>query len=118
MLEEAKERLNIALGTSNGFYKYCELYPIYGSGEGVSTFPVIWLVASSTMGEIYKDKCQGAEFLSCDKSFSVILALLEFVDGVTNQANMFSYNNVPPETFILVTPKDSQLWSNLLWMAG
>eukprot|EP00957_Ditylum_brightwellii_P147673 11245868-Ditylum_brightwellii.AAC.1 len=49
----------MALGISEDYYMHCSIYPFYGSGQGATNLPVI----------------------------SGIIALLGFVDDLTNQAN-------------------------------
>eukprot|EP00957_Ditylum_brightwellii_P167970 12786073-Ditylum_brightwellii.AAC.1 len=67
-LEEAKYRLKTALGVSDDCYTHCELYPMYGSGQGAAHSPHIWLVISSTICDIYDENAKGAEFVSPDQA--------------------------------------------------
>eukprot|EP00957_Ditylum_brightwellii_P204366 15338884-Ditylum_brightwellii.AAC.1 len=118
MLEEAKFRLKTALGVSDEYYTHCCMYPIYRSGQGATNNPQIWLAISSTMCGICKECAQGAEFVSPNQAVSVLLAILGFVDDVTNQVNMFQDNIVTVDKLINDMKRDSQLWDMLLWLTG
>ena len=48
-LENAKYRLKTALGVSDEYYQHCKLFPIYGSGQGATNSPQIWLAISSVL---------------------------------------------------------------------
>eukprot|EP00957_Ditylum_brightwellii_P197466 15045905-Ditylum_brightwellii.AAC.1 len=66
ILEEEKYRLKTALGVSDDYCTHCELFPIYGSGQGATNVPHIWLAISSTICDIYNEHANGAEFVSID----------------------------------------------------
>eukprot|EP00957_Ditylum_brightwellii_P115386 8800368-Ditylum_brightwellii.AAC.1 len=92
MLEQTKYRLKTVLGVSNEYYQHCTTFPIYGSGQGATNSFGIWLTISSTIGERYEQSANGTEFISPDKAISLALAILGFMDDVTNQVNMFTDN--------------------------
>ena len=48
-LQEIRYKLKTLLGVSDEDYQHCELYPIYGTGQGSGSSPGIWLVISSTL---------------------------------------------------------------------
>eukprot|EP00957_Ditylum_brightwellii_P135139 10303033-Ditylum_brightwellii.AAC.1 len=83
-LEQAKYRLKTALGLSEEYYQHCKTFPIYGSGQGATNSPGIWLTISSTIGNICEQSANDAEFISPDKAIALVLAILGFVDDVTN----------------------------------
>eukprot|EP00957_Ditylum_brightwellii_P066663 5059095-Ditylum_brightwellii.AAC.1 len=91
-LEQAKYRLKTALGISKEYYQHCTTFPIYGSGQGATNSLGIWLTIRSTIGDIYEQSANGAEFISPDKATTLVLAILGFVDNVTNQVNEFTDN--------------------------
>eukprot|EP00957_Ditylum_brightwellii_P073402 5578146-Ditylum_brightwellii.AAC.1 len=117
-LEEAKYKLKTALGVSDDYYTHCELFPIYGSGQGATILPHIWLDISSTIYDIYNEHAKGAEFFSPDQAIGVLLAILGFVDEVTNQVNMFQDNNATVNDLLQDMKHNSQLWASLLWLTG
>eukprot|EP00957_Ditylum_brightwellii_P025984 1964488-Ditylum_brightwellii.AAC.1 len=93
-LEQAKYRLKTALGVSEEYYQHCKTFSIYGSGQGATHSPGIWLPISSTVGYIHEQSANGAEFISPDKTIAIILAVLGFVNNVTNQVNELTDNQI------------------------
>jgi hypothetical protein len=49
MLEETKYKLKTSMGVSDEFYKNCQAFPIYGTGQGSGNSPVIWCIVSSVL---------------------------------------------------------------------
>eukprot|EP00957_Ditylum_brightwellii_P077305 5875386-Ditylum_brightwellii.AAC.1 len=60
----------MTLGASEESYSHCQLYPIYGSGQGATNSPTIWLV------------------------HQVVFVILGFIDDVPTQVNMFCNSNI------------------------
>eukprot|EP00957_Ditylum_brightwellii_P192329 14641259-Ditylum_brightwellii.AAC.1 len=52
----------MALGVSDDYYQYFEAFPIYGTGQGSTNLPTIWLIISSTLFDIHKELSNGATF--------------------------------------------------------
>eukprot|EP00957_Ditylum_brightwellii_P104753 7983723-Ditylum_brightwellii.AAC.1 len=61
-LEEARLKLKTTLGVSEDFYQHCEVFPIYGTGQGSTKLPIIWLIISSTLFDIHKELIIRATF--------------------------------------------------------
>eukprot|EP00957_Ditylum_brightwellii_P100988 7697163-Ditylum_brightwellii.AAC.2 len=61
-LAEAKFKLKTALGVSKDYYQHCEASPIYGTGQGSTNLPTIWLTISSTLFDIHEELNHGAMF--------------------------------------------------------
>eukprot|EP00957_Ditylum_brightwellii_P054001 4090237-Ditylum_brightwellii.AAC.1 len=97
------------LGVSKESDSCIKFYPIYGSGQGVTDSLAIWLVISSTMYDIYEQDATRANFISPDGVHSVLLAILGFVDDVTNQVKTFSDNGITVQQLLHVMKKDIQL---------
>eukprot|EP00957_Ditylum_brightwellii_P087748 6681729-Ditylum_brightwellii.AAC.1 len=108
----------MALGVSGEYYQLCTTFLIYGSGEGATNSPCIWLIISSTIGVIYEQSTNGVEFISPDNAITLVLAILGFVDDFTNQVNKFTDNQVATSQFLPKMRDDGQLWSSLLWLIG
>jgi hypothetical protein len=118
-LKEAKYKLKTLLGVSNGFYQNCTAYPIYGTGQGSANSPVIWLIVSSTLFTCHEQCAYEGTFTTPDKSLSVALSMVGFVDDSTGQVNDFTANPQPsPEVLNKFMQYDTQLWSDLLWLSG
>eukprot|EP00957_Ditylum_brightwellii_P209498 15361996-Ditylum_brightwellii.AAC.1 len=75
----------MVLGVSDDYYTHCELFPIYGSGQGATNLSHIWLAIRSTICDIYNEYAKGEEFVSPDQAIQVLLAILGFVDDMNNQ---------------------------------
>jgi hypothetical protein len=118
-LKEAKYKLETLLGVSDEFYQNCTAYPIYGAGQGSGNSPVIWLIVSSTLFTCHEQYAYGATFTTPDKSLSVALSMVGFVDDSTGQVNDFTAAPQPsPEVLNKCMQYDAQLWSDLLWLSG
>ena len=118
-LQEAKYKLKTLLGISDEFYQNCTAYPIYGTGQGSANSPVIWLIISSTLFTCHEQQAYGATFTTPDKTLSVALSMVGFVDDSTGQVNDFTADPQPsPETLNKFMQYDAQLWSDLLWLSG
>ena len=79
----------------------------------------MWLVISSVLFNCYESRAHGATFESPDKSISLKLYRVGFVDDTQSYVNKF-LDDVPPtpaELIALLT-HDSQLWRDLLWTSG
>eukprot|EP00957_Ditylum_brightwellii_P140674 10715676-Ditylum_brightwellii.AAC.1 len=66
-LDQAKYCLKTALGVSDKYYQHCQLYPIYGSGQGATNSPQTWLIISSTLFDMFEESAHGATFVSPDQ---------------------------------------------------
>eukprot|EP00957_Ditylum_brightwellii_P014376 1081910-Ditylum_brightwellii.AAC.1 len=110
--------LKTALGVSDKYYQHCTTFPIYGSSQGATNLPGIWLTISSIIGDIYEQSANSAEFISPGNAIALVLEIHGFVDNVTNQANMFTDDQVTTSQLLLKMREDSQLWSILLWLMG
>ena len=118
-LKEAKYHLKTQLGVSEEFYQHCEFYPIYGSGQGSGNSPVIWLVISSVLYDCYEERAHGALFETVDRTVSIRLYMVGFVDDANGQTNDFANPIQPsPEKLNEMSRHDVQLWNDLLWRMG
>jgi hypothetical protein len=118
-LREAKYKLKTILGISEEFYSHCKIFPIYGTGQGSANSPVIWTIVSSVLFDVHAEAGHGAQFTSPDKSMSVNLSMVGFVDDSTGHVNKFNDDVQPhPDALAEIMRLDAQLWSNLLWLSG
>ena len=76
-------------------------------------------MVSSIFFNCYESKAHGALFESPDRSISLQLYRVGFVDDTQSYVNKFE-DDVPPspEEMIRLLTHDSQLWSDLLWASG
>jgi hypothetical protein len=118
-LQEAKYKLKTAMGVSDDFYQHCSSYPIYGTGQGSTNSPVIWIIISSTLFDIHNQKAHGATFCSPDQSMSISFSIVGFVDDSNCQTNHFLSNDQQScDDLIAAASSDAQLWADLLWLSG
>eukprot|EP00957_Ditylum_brightwellii_P174651 13298337-Ditylum_brightwellii.AAC.1 len=99
----------MALEVSNDFYQHCEVFPIYGTGQGSTNLPIMWLIISSTLFNIYKELGNGATFCDTLQQVEVHITLVGFVNDTAGQANDFQNNHVTPEELIMLMQEDAQL---------
>ena len=118
-LQEAKYQLKTQMGISKAFYQHCELFPIYGTGQGSGNSPVIWCIISSILFDCHATKAHGATFESPDKTISITVYMIGFVDDSTGQVNDFN-SDIQPHPSVLINRMrhDAQLWNDLLWSSG
>ena len=118
-LEEAKYYLKTKLGVSERHYQHCQLYPIYGSGQGAGNSPAIWCVISTILFDTYEDKAHGAIFSSPDGSVTTALHMIGFVDDTSGSVNDFLREQpATPDYYIAKAQEDAQRWNNLLSLSG
>jgi len=99
-LEETKYKLKTSLGILYAFYKSCQAFPIYGTGQGSGDSPAIWCIVSSTLFLCHQECTHGAFFCTADSSTSILLSMIGFVDNSTGQVNNFMNNQQPDPKFL------------------
>jgi hypothetical protein len=118
-LEETKYKLKASLGVSDKFYKNCQAFPIYGTGQGSRNSPDIWCIVSSVLFSCHKENAHGAYFCTPDQQMLVSFSMIGLVDDSTGQTNTFqSIDQSQPELLRAIMQINAQLWSNLLWLSG
>jgi hypothetical protein len=118
-LEDAKYRLKTALGVSDSDYSHDDAFPIYGTGQGSTNSPPIWIIISSTLFDIHLEKANGATFCSPDRSVEIAFSIVGFVDDSNCQTNDFLADSQPsPAALAKLAEDDAKLWSSLLWLSG
>ena len=114
-LAEARYHLKTKLGISEEFVQHCRAHPLFGTGQGSGNSPMYWLFISSTLFDVYESKATGATYESHDKTLSITIYIVGFVDDTRNTENQFTAHPQPPtEALIAQTILDSQLWHDLL----
>ncbi len=94
-LQEARYKLKPALGVSESEYSHDEVSPIYGTGQGSTNSPIIWIIISSTLFDIHIQKAHGATFCSPDQSIEIAFSIVGFVDDSNCQTNDFKADPQP-----------------------
>ena len=119
-LEQAKYYLKTKFGISEEYAQHTQQCPWFGTGQGSGNSPFYWLLISSTLYDVYCSKTTGgATYNSPDKTLTVKLHLLGFVDDVSNRTNLNpnvdsqELNNIL-DALIEQASRDSQLWHDIL----
>eukprot|EP00957_Ditylum_brightwellii_P141175 10755417-Ditylum_brightwellii.AAC.1 len=73
------------------------MFPIYGTGQGSTNSPTIWLIISSTLFDIHEELSNRATFSDKVQEIEMHITLVGFVDDVTGQTNDFYDENVTPD---------------------
>eukprot|EP00957_Ditylum_brightwellii_P093452 7117000-Ditylum_brightwellii.AAC.1 len=84
------------------------MFLIYGTGQGSTNSPTIWLMISSTLFNIHEKLSNGAIFSDTVQEIEVHITLVGFVDDVTGQTNGFYNKDVTPEELIHLMQEDAQ----------
>jgi hypothetical protein len=118
-LEEAKFKIKTMLGVTEEFCQNCLLFPIYGTGQESGNSPQMWCVISSVPFDCHAERAHGATFESPDRSESITVCMIGFVDDSTSSVNDFFSNTQPdPKVLVGMMREDAQLWNDLLWSSG
>ena len=89
-LEQATYLVRTELGLSPTGYNHSEDEPIYGTGQGSSNSPAIWLFVSSALLDAYEEWAESAKYSTPTADCSVDVNMVGFVDDNTGQNNDFS----------------------------
>ena len=92
-LREAKYLLKTKLGISESAFQHCKLYPVYGTGQGSSASPTIWVLISCRLFEIQDIYSTGASFESPTGKYKIQVHCIGFVDDTYSTVNKFSNIN-------------------------
>ena len=118
-IEEAKYKLKLNASVSEEHYSHFNITPIHGIGQGLSNGPCPWLLISSISLDQCNKRAHGAMFETPDKSLSIQMYLVGFVDDANGNINSFTKNvQTPIQELLHKMQHDAQLWHNLLWNSG
>ena len=95
------------------------IFPIYGSGQGSGNSPGLWCAISSVLFDVYKQQGCGASFYSPDKTITVKLYMIGFVDDTSGSTNDFLLPKPAPLThYANLAIHDAQWWNDTLQLSG
>jgi hypothetical protein len=117
-LEDAKYLLKTKLGISEAFFSHCKLVPIFGTGQGSANSPIIWVLISSHLFQAHEAKANGATFISPDRSTSIQVCMIGFVDDSNDCVNNFESTDQSHQSLLPLACHDAQLWHELLSRSG
>ena len=119
-LEHARYHIRTDMGLSDESYNHLMQSPIYGTGQGSGNSPAIWCFISSLLYDCYDKKAAKAMYITPDRSETIELGMIGFVDDSNGQTNLFaSEESHSTQQQVLTQLKDNvQLWSDLLGVSG
>ena len=119
-LEQATYLVRTELGVSRTGYTHCDSDPIFGTGQGSSNSPAIWLFVSSALMDAYEDWAKSATYATPTEDCSVDVDMVGFVDDNTGQTNDFFGENNRANINAIVDQamKNAQHWFDLLGASG
>ena len=107
------------MGISTTSYSHCDLFPIYGSGQGSGNSPGLWCAISSVLFDVYEQQACGASFYSPDKMIAVKLYMIGFVDDTSGSTNDFLLPKPAPlHHYTNLATQDAQWWNDTLQLSG
>ena len=97
-------------------YNHSKDEPIYGTGQGSSNSPAIWLFVSSALMDAYEEWAESAKYSTPMGDCSVDVNMVRFVDDNTGQNNDF-FGEPSREKIDAIVEKamqNAQYWFDLL----
>ena len=118
-LEQAKFRIKTSMGISEEGYSHTNAFPVHGTGQGSGNSPTIWCFVCSILFDALDDRTTGAKFFSPDKSYSVQMRMIGFIDDCSQRVNRFEDHPQPSaEDLVGIMQREAQVWNDLLWASG
>jgi hypothetical protein len=119
-LEQAHYRIRTDLGLAPTGYSHSAENPIYGTGQGSSNSPMLWLFLDSILYDCYDSQARPAVYCTPDHLHRIALAMAGFVDDSNGQVNQFEKDEQERtwELILQHAKRNSQLWTNLLHASG
>ena len=119
-LEQATYLVRTELGLSPTGYNHCEDEPIYGTGQGSSNSPAIWLFISSALMDAYEEWAESAKYSTPTEDCQVNVNMIGFVDDNTGQNNDFfgEPNRANIDAIVDQAMGNAQSWFDLLGASG
>jgi exonuclease III len=115
MLQHATYRIKTQLGVSSESYCHCCGCPIFGTGQGSCSSPLVWCLNCSLYFNVFDRQCYGASFTDMTGDLTLQMGMSGFVDDNCSQTNCHPNNR---RSLIGHATHDAQLWSDILWASG
>jgi exonuclease III len=118
-LEKAKFTIKTTIGISQDWYTHTDAFPIHGTGQGSGNSPTIWCFICSALFDALESVATGAVFMAPNKTYSVKLCMIGFVDDCSQRVNRFMDHPQPTaDTLIRAMQHEAQIWNDILWVSG
>ena len=117
-LKHTKFHLRSALGISKQHYQHTRNEPIYGSGQGSSSSPALWLLISSTLMKCFDQLTPGMTMYPIQNKAEQLHSNIDgFVDDTSLFVNL-TKNQTRPQQLLESLESITQGWSDLLYASG
>ena len=118
-LRNMRYHLRSTNGLSETFYSHTPTLPIYGTGQGSGNSPVLWLLMSATLFDVYDEYAYGTTIQDPSGAMDLKMTINGFVDDTNSCVN----NWRPQSDGTLADLKekvkhDAQLWADLVSISG
>ena len=117
-LREVQYKLKTGLGTPTSSYRHSLISPIYGTGQGSASSPVIWLVILNHLMECHDELSHGASYTNYTADNSIKINVVGFVDDCSCQVNNHGDQLVSNATLLSLMAREAQMWRDLLQVSG
>ncbi len=119
-LEKAQYHVRTEMGVAETGYGHTNTWPIYGSGQGSGNSPMIWCFLSCILFDCYDLQSHKAIYCHPDRSNSMEIGMIGFVDDTNGQTNDFQNDETSQTLPGLLSnlQANAQLWANLLGASG
>lgn len=87
MLERACYRIKTQLGISDVSYSHCIDNPVFGTGQGSCSSPLIWSLNGSLYFDVFDRNCYGARYTDLAYESELQIGMAGYVDDNSCQTN-------------------------------
>ena len=122
-LRLARYKVRTELGIAESGYSHSDDSPVYGTGQGSSTFSgqTWWTFTSSTLIDCYDQQASPTEYSNPSGNVKVNIGIAGFVDDCNGQTNKFEADGSSDTVSQIITHQahdNAQCWKDLLSASG
>jgi hypothetical protein len=120
-LRLAEYKVRTELGIAESGYQHTIEFPIYGTGQGSTTFSgQKWTFQWSTLIDCYDTKASPSQYSSPTGTANVTIGIAGFVHDCNGKTNKFEADgsSATVSTILDQSQANAQLWTNLLSASG
>jgi hypothetical protein len=115
-LRNTRFKLRTALGDSTEYYQHTNKNPINGTRQGSCASPAIWLLLSSLLIKILKEKANG---MCMSDVIGHINIVKEIIEGFIDDTSIFTNDSTDNLKLLLEKlQQDGTIWAKLLEASG
>ena len=117
-LKNAKYFLKLMMKVSEEHYSHTLLVPVYGTGQGSSNSPYLWLFVSDVIFKVQSKYAHGAHYCDPGKTLSLSIYVIGFVDDINQFVNNLCDPQLSSSIIIENLKQDINLFGGLLRSSG